>query len=122
METGERGEGKLGGIIALLVVAAVGYCAWNAGPIYLANWELKDKMNEIARTPRGQMNDEKLLDQLDKYVRSEELSPYIVRSSFRINTREGGRSISVSYERPVKFLPGVERQIRFEPSVEQVVF
>ena len=79
-------------------------------------------MNEIARTPRGQMNDEKLLEQLDKYVRAEDLSIYINRSSFRISTREGSRTISVTYERPVKFLPGVERQIRFEPSVEQVVF
>lgn len=118
---GERGEGRFGSIIGLLIVVAVGYCAWNAGPAYVANWELKDKMTETARLPRGTYSDDKILDVLDKYLREEQLSTYIGRSSFRISTRDSGRTISVSYERKIKFLPGVERSVRFEPSVEQTI-
>jgi hypothetical protein len=115
----ERGEGRFGTVVALLVIAAAGYCAWNAGPPYLANWELKDKLVEVARMPRGTNTDDKLLDVLERYLREEQLSPYINRSNFRINTRETARTVSLSYERRVKFLPGVERMVRFEQTVEQ---
>jgi hypothetical protein len=118
---GERGEGRFGSIIGLLILAAVVYCAWNAGPAYVANWELKDKMQETARLPRGTYSDDKILDVLEKYLREEQLTPYVSRSSFRINTRDTGRGISVVYERKVKFLPGIERSVRFEPSVDQTI-
>ncbi len=111
----QRGEGKLGGIVALLVVAGVIYAAVNAGPAYLAHYQLKDYMLEVARLPRATATDEKILDRLDTYVRKEELADYITRSNFRITTREGGRTISVSYERSVKFLPGVERLLARAP-------
>lgn len=118
---GQRGESKLGGIVALLVVASVLYAAWNAGPAYFAHYELKDQMMEFARLPRGTTTDEKILDQLDAYVRREGLNEYMNRNNFKIATREGSRTITVAYERTVKYLPGVERNVLFEGSVEQTL-
>ena len=66
--TSQKGEGKVGSIVSLLVLLAVIYAAWNVAPAYVANYGLKDKMNEVARSPRGTTNDEKILDMLDTYV------------------------------------------------------
>jgi hypothetical protein len=107
--------------VALLVVSAVVYTVWNAGPAYLAHYELKDYMMEVARSPRGTTTDEKILDMLDAYARREQLNDYMNRHNFKISTREGSRTITVTYERQVKFLPGVERNVLFEGSVEQTL-
>ena len=62
----ERGEGRLGTIVGLLLLAAVAYAIWNVGPVYYANYEFADKMIEIARTPKFRASDEKILDMLMK--------------------------------------------------------
>lgn len=117
----ERGESRLGTLVALLVVGSLVYAGFHAGPAYVAHYLLKDQMAEVARAPRSVTPDEKVLDRLDVYLRKEELSDYITRSNFRINTVEGKRTISVSYERVVKYLPGVERNELFEATVEQTL-
>jgi len=117
----QRGEGRFGAIFGLLVVAGLVYAGFNAGPVWMAHYELKDQMIEAARLPRGTMNDDKILDRLDSYLRKEGLADFITRSNFKITTRESSRAISVSYERPVKYLPGVEPQQTFEIAVDQTI-
>lgn len=114
----QRGEGRLGGIVAMLVVGAAIYAGWNAGPAYFAHYELKDQIMEVARLPRGTTTDDKILERLDGYVRREGLADYIGRNNFKISTREGSRNITVRYERTVKYLPGFERLEVFEASVD----
>jgi hypothetical protein len=115
----QRGEGRLGSIISLLVLLAVVYAAWNVAPAYIANYGLKDKMNEIARSPRGTTKDDKILDMLDQYVREERLDSYVQRSMFQVSTLDTSRRIFVVYERPVKILPGFEKVLTFENDVSQ---
>jgi len=115
----ERGEGRLGCVITLAVLAAILFAAWNIVPVYVANGNLKDKMNEAARTPRGMATDEQLIDLVMKTVREEALDPYVKRAQFKISTIETSRRITVDYERPVKVLPGFTRTFRFSNQVDQ---
>ena len=115
----ERGEGKLSGIIWLAVIIAVGYAAWNVAPIYMANYSLVDKMNEIARLPRHN-TDQKLQDMLYKQgVVEFGLQMYIPRDSFKISTYEGGRTITCEYDREGEVLPGWKKTFHFENKAEQ---
>jgi hypothetical protein len=115
----ERGEGRVGCFVTLAVLAAILYAAWNIVPVYVANGNLKDKMNEIARTPRGSTTEEQLYDLLMKTVREEALDPYVKRAQFKMSTLETSRRISVEYERPVKVLPGFTHVFRFSNQVDQ---
>ena len=47
----ERGEGKLGGLILLVVLLAGGLAAWHVVPVYYDHYDFVDKVNEICRTP-----------------------------------------------------------------------
>jgi hypothetical protein len=115
----ERGEGRLSTFIWLVVIAASLYAAWNVFPIYVANYTLKDKMSEIARTPRGQVSDEKVVDLLMKEVKELDLYNYIGKSNFRVTTLETSRKISCDYEREGQVLPGWKHTFRFSNYVDQ---
>jgi hypothetical protein len=116
----ERGEGKIGTIIFLLLIAGVGYAAWNVGPAYMDHYDFVDKVNEICRTPKYKApTDEKILDMLMKEVRNRRLDEWIGRNSFKISTVETGRRISLSYEREVKILPSMKKKLKFEFTADQ---
>jgi hypothetical protein len=115
----QRGEGRLSGIIWLVIFAAVCYGLWNVVPIYLANYNLKDKMNQIARSPRGTTNDDMLRDMLWKEVREERLDTWIQRGCFQISTVETSRRISCAYDRTQQVLPGINWTFHFSNDVDQ---
>jgi hypothetical protein len=115
----ETGEGKASSILWLLVFAALAYAGWNVVPIYLDNYAFKDKMGEIARTPRGTFTDEKILDLLMKDVRERRLDGYIARNSFWISTLESSRSITCTYDRTATVLPGFNYTFHFNNAVDQ---
>jgi hypothetical protein len=115
----QKGEGRLSGIIWLVIFAAVAYGLWNVVPIYFTNFNLKDKMNQVARSPRGTNTDDALRDVLYKEVREESLDPYIQRSCFHITTLDTSRKITCSYERTQQVLPGINWTFRFNNEVDQ---
>jgi len=115
----DRGEGRLSSLIWLAFFLALGYSIWHVAPAYMANYTLNDKMNEIARTPRGGTTDEKVVDMLMKYVREEGLDPYIQRTMFRVATSENNRRIMLSYDRTTEVLPGWKHVIHFSNQVDQ---
>jgi len=116
---GERGEGGIQGFIWLAIFALMLYAGWNVVPIYVANYNLADKVNQIARSPRGTVKDEQILEMLMKEVRENSLDPYIQRSCFRITTLETARRINCEYERVEKVLPGVAHTFHFTLSADQ---
>jgi hypothetical protein len=67
----ERGEGRLSSLFGLAVFAAAVLAVWNVAPVYIDDFALKDKMNEIARAPRGTNTDEKVMELLMRYVREQ---------------------------------------------------
>jgi hypothetical protein len=115
----ERGEGKLSSILGLAIFAAAVLAIWNVAPIYIADFALKDKMNEIARAPRGTTSDEKVMDMLMRYVREERLDSYVNRNAFKISTLETSRRITVDYYREADILPGWKHTFNFHNQVDQ---
>jgi hypothetical protein len=121
MQRGERGEGKLTTLIWLVVFLGLGYAGYNVGPVYFANYTLTDKMQQIAMLPRWTANDEKVYDLLMKYVREEQLTPYLTRDSFTVATGEGRRTITCRYVRTVNILPGWPHTFVFQNKAEALI-
>jgi hypothetical protein len=117
----EKGEARISSILWLLVLGGFGYATWHVGPVYFAGYSLVDKMNEMARAPKYNHPDEKILDQLMKEVRERRLEQYIFRSSFKVNTYENSRRISVEYDVPINVLPGYLRTFHFKHDVDQPI-
>ena len=117
--TSERGEGKLGSLFALVVFAAAVLAVWNVGPVFIDDFALKDKMNEIARAPRGTHTDDKILEMLMRYVREERIDRFVQRTAFKISTLETSRRISVDYQREAQILPGWKHTFTFSNQVDQ---
>jgi hypothetical protein len=119
MKSTERGEGKLSALLWLLFFAAVVYGGFKVAPVYIDNYSLTDKMNEIARSPRGTTPDEKIMDMLMKYVREQHLDAYVARSQFEITTLETSRRIRLNYRRTTEVLPGWKHTFTFRNQVDQ---
>jgi len=117
---GQRGSAQLSSIISLLALLALGWGAWNVGPIYMDHYDFQDKVNEIARTPKFKVpTDEKVIDMLMKQIRERRLDDYIARPNITIITTETSRRIDIVYERTAKVLPGWERTFEFEIHADQ---
>ena len=117
----ERGEGQLSTILWLAVILALGFAAFNVGPVYFANYALNDKLAEIGRLPRGQASDEKIYDMIAKYLREENLTPYLNRANFTITTMEGHRIITCNYSRTAEILPGWSKTFVFSDKADQIL-
>ena len=116
----QRGEGKLGGIIALALIFGAAYAAWNVAPAYMDHYDFVDKVNEICRTPKYKApNDEKIIEMLMKEVRNRRLDTWIGPSSFKVSTVDTGRRIALNYEREVNLLPGMKKKLKFSFTSDQ---
>jgi hypothetical protein len=123
--TRERGEGKLGGLIVLVLLLAVGLAAWNVGPVYYDHYELTDKVTEICRAPRhvtmrvGKGGDDAIMKMLMDEVSKRRLNEWIGPESFSVSTTDHSREIALYYERETEILPGWKHTFKFEFDVDQ---
>jgi hypothetical protein len=117
----ERGEGKLGGLILLVVVLAVGLAAWHIVPVYFDHYDFVDKVNEICRTPKykARHGDDSIKDMLMSEVSKRGLGQWIGPESFRITTSESSRQIELYYERETEILPGFKHVFKFDFKSDQ---
>ena len=118
---GEKGEGKLGGFILLAVVAAMALAAWNVAPPYLQDYDFRDKINEICRTPKYKVRngDEGIVKMLMDEVTKRRLNQWIGPDSFTVSTTDTSRQIQLYYEREVEVLPGWKKTIKFDFTADQ---
>jgi hypothetical protein len=120
--TSERGEGKLGGLILLVLLLAVGYAAFHIVPVYFDHYDFVDKVNEICRTPRYMTRnggDKVIMQMLMDEVKKRRLSPWIGPESFAVSTTDHDRQIELYYERDVEVLPGFKRVFKFDFKADQ---
>jgi hypothetical protein len=116
----ERGAAQLSSIISLLALIALAYAAWNGIPVAFDHFDFKDKVNEIARTPKYKApTDERIIEMILKEVRERRLSPYIARGNISVSTTDTSRVIEIFYERTVKLLPGWERTFELTIKADQ---
>jgi hypothetical protein len=118
---GDRGEGKLGGLIALVALLAGGLAAWNVVPVYYDHYDFVDKVNEICRTPRykARQGDDTIRKMLMDEVAKRRLDTWIGPESFLITTSESSRQIQLYYEREVEVLPGFKKLFKFDFTADQ---
>ena len=120
----ERGDGKLGGLILLVVVLAVGLAAWNLIPVYYAHYDFTDKVNEICRSPRHvtqRGGDQTIMKMLMDEVVKRRLGEWVGPESFTISTTPHDRQIDLYYEREVEILPGWKKTLKFEYTADQPI-
>jgi hypothetical protein len=117
----ERGDGKLGGLILLVVVLAVGLSAWNIVPVYFDHYDFVDKVNEICRTPvyKARQGDESIKKMLMDEVAKRRLGAWIGPESFAVTSSTSSRQIELYYEREVEVLPGFKKTFKFNFKADQ---
>ena len=117
----EKGEGKLGGFILLVVVMAAGLAAWNVVPVYYDHYDFVDKVNEICRTPahKARQGDESIKKMLMDEVSKRRLGTWIGPESFSVTSSASSRQIELYYEREVDVLPGFKKVFKFDFKSDQ---
>jgi len=119
--TTERGEGKFGGLILLVLMVTLGYAAWNVVPVYYEHYDLLDKVNEICRAPRHvtREGDKTVMRMLLDEVHKRRLDAWIGPESFSITTTDHDRQIQLYYEREAVVLPGWKKTFKFQYTADQ---
>ena len=115
----ERGEGRLGSIIGLLITAGVIYAAWNVVPAFFNNYSFGDKVTELARAPKYSHPDDRIETELIKAAQENHLEQFIGPRTCKINTMEVRRVIVCEYDRTVEVLPGVKHKFHLKSEADQ---
>ena len=114
----ERGEGKLKAIIYTLILIAGVYIAFKLVPVYVAEYQLKDKMSEQARfAVVNRYTEEQIKDILYKTV--QDLDIPAKRDDIKVTNTGHGLSISVVYTVPVDLMV-YKTDLTFSPSSEGI--
>jgi len=114
----QRGEGRLKAIIYTLILVAGIYAAFKLVPLYVANYELKDKISEQARfAVVNRYTDEQIRDILYKTI--QDLDIPAKREDIKVEQTNHGLMISVNYTVPVDFKV-YKAEISFTPSSEGI--
>lgn len=114
----QRGEGRLKAIIYTLILFAGIYTAFKLVPLYVADYELKDKISEQARfAVVNHYSDDQIRDILYKVI--QDLDIPAKREDIKIQQTNHGLLISVNYTVPVDFKV-YKTEINFAPSSEGI--
>ena len=116
---GERGEGRLGSIVGLIVFGAICLAAWNVVPAFIADYTFADKLNELARMNRYQHKDERIMELVMREAGKQRIDTYMGRTDCKITTRETSRTIECEYRREIEVLPGFKKTFKFTPNADQ---
>jgi hypothetical protein len=116
----ERGEGRLGTIVGLVLFLAVVLAIWNLAPVFWADYNFSDKLNEIARIGRHKSDDE-LMRMIMREVSENKLENYIKTATCKITTMDTRRTIRCEYHRTVQILPGFNHTFHFKDEADQPV-
>ena len=116
----ERGEGRMGSIIGLIVFAGICLAAWNVAPVFIADYTFADKLNEFARMNRYQFSDDRIMENVMREAGKQRIDTYLGgRTGCKILTRETSRTIECAYKREVEILPGWKHTFAFTPKADQ---
>jgi len=99
----QRGEGKLKAIIYTVILVTLVFLAIKLVPLYVAEYQLQDKMNEQAKfAVVNRYSEDQIRDILMKVI--QDLDIPATRDDIKLSSTNHGVSISISYTVPVDFL------------------
>jgi cell division protein FtsL len=98
----QRGAGKLKAIFYTVILVVGVYMAFKIVPLYVANYQLKDKMAEQARfAVVNRYSDDQIRDVIFKTV--QDLDIPAKREDIKVDHTNHGLRISLDYTAPVDF-------------------
>lgn len=111
MVKSRAGKGGLGCLLSLVLVAAVGYFAWNVGVTYWSYYQFQDRMRQEARFAMHR-SDALIQRRLSDYADSLGLP----EGAQKVNVRRRQRTIQIwaEYYQIIEF-PGFVREVYFHP-------
>ena len=114
----QRGAGKLKAIIYTVILVVGIYAAFKIVPLYVADYQLKDKMSEQARfAVVNHYSDDQIRDVIYKTV--QDLDIPAKRDDIKVEHTNRGLRISLDYTTPVDFMV-YQTQWNFATSSEAV--
>jgi hypothetical protein len=114
----QRGEGKLKAIVYMVILVAGVYVAFKTVPLYVADYQLKDKMSEQARFAIvNRYSEDQIRDIIFKTV--QDLDIPAKREDIKVEHTNHGLRISLAYTAPVDFTV-YQTDMSFSPSSEAV--
>jgi hypothetical protein len=112
----ERGEGKLKGIIILVVVVLLIYSAIKIVPAYVNDYQLADKMQEQARfAVVNHFTEDQIRDNIFKII--QDLDIPAKRDDIKVVSNNSIVKISLEYTVPLDLLT-YHTELHFSPSSE----
>jgi len=112
----EWGESKLKAILFTVILVLLVYSAFKIVPIYVQNYQLNDKMQEVARfAVVNRYNEEQIRDTIFKEIQSLEIPAK--REDIKVSSSPAIVRISVDYSVPVDLL-FYHMDLHFTPSSE----
>ncbi len=116
-----RGSGRIGCLITLLIFAVAGYVGMKVGPVYYNAQEFEDALQvEGVKAGARFYTDEVILDDIMKLARSFEIP--IKEENVKINRAGGQLIIAVEYSVPVEFeIIGYTHIFRFTARTKNLI-
>jgi len=111
-----RGGARLKALIWTVILIAGLYAGYKLIPVYFANYQLEDKMREIARFATvNNMSDEKVRDAVFREIQDRGILAR--REDIKVQMGPRGVTISLNYTVNVDLIL-FQRELQFSPSVE----
>ncbi len=111
-----RGGSRLKALIWTLILVASLYAGYKLIPVYFANYQLQDKMLEIARFASvNNMTEEKVREAVFREVQERAIPAR--REDIKVSMSQRGVTISLNYTVHVDLIL-LQRELQFSPSVE----
>jgi hypothetical protein len=115
---GQRGEGKLKAILYTMILVAGVYLAFKTVPLYVSDYQLKDKMSEQARfAVVNRYSEDQIRDIIFKTV--QDLDIPAKREDIKVEHTNHGIRISLNYTVPVDLMV-YQTDLSFAPSSEAI--
>ena len=123
----ERGEGSWGNLFMLIFTTLLAIATFSAGPVFLQNFRLEDKLTDISRTfPPGEEGNilarEAVANAIEELKMTEFVNAEEDCSVTSQGTIGGTRTVKCNYTREYKLLPGMMRKYNFAPSATSPTF
>ena len=116
----QRGEGRLKAIIYLGILIAAVLIAVKVVPVYVAEYQLKDKITEQARfAVVNRLSEDQVKDSIFRTI--QDLDIPAKRDDVKVANTNRGVQISVNYTVPVDFVI-YQTEINFSPTSEGIDF